>query len=1174
MLSILKMELSNDGRGLREPGNVISNRASKVLTTLDRSETSDTPIVSPDRIKVESSQIMLDAKLEEKFTQQTNSTILVQAQNDVIKNVVEAEKVSRLDESKNAAIDAFIQKAHDDSVCNNEDDSSHDDSSYFNDPTNLPEPKSDGRFSWSSNASGPKHIADQLTRSKNKESDASLSLSDDSDAEEIIHHSHPTVEFCQPDPIYSSLPQFSKAFSEGTSTATYLAKVQPRRQQTAPFQLSTGAMELYPQQITRMHSVSSLVSTSSQASTTTEASIRDELRHVAAERFSNQKYVPSGRLSPVLGEHPPSRNYDASLASPSTTNFGPSPPQIRQSNVDLTWDSREYRHPQPHLVTSEQTMSWFATENNIAYRSPTSLTSGNADSGRGGNTFSFPSKNFEHAASGGMDNNASPREQGSLSRNIDDQNSKGRIFASRALKETNSSGRYDKNNTSLTSEPGFKVYWQRWVMLMYMSVLNLLSDWTCYSVAPIAVLTEEAFGDINSEQLVTLFLVANAVASACEPMLLARLGLRRTVSFGALLLMIGSIIKSGGMPPIIQADIVKGTGGWRVYLGFFIVGLSQPLYQCTPALLSASWFPEAERTMATGVALNANQIGIGFAFIFGTLLVGTSDDISGYFSLLSILSTMTFLGTLFQFSDAPPTPPSETAKVVRGTLEVKLPTVSSFLEAMRNIGGNQFEEDVDEESDVKDNANVAAAIPKDNVRKEPGRMKLKPENATVHGLHIAAAPSPAAGSPVLAKDYNEIPDVPFSVQPQTNHSAFHDQDEHHGAGDQERTGPLSGPQYGHPFYIPPHSYHYTYPNPHFMEGPAIQPNPYRQYQGYHYAYPYVDPNLHQYSSYYHPPPQYHPHHPYNPGTFQGSVLYPEHIPYSYQHAHHPVLPHMRYYEEPAAVLPPNGPDEGAEPVLTITPHHLDINIRDDQVILSLRACLARPGFIHSLVAFVASGIVINTLSTFMDYLVRLNGAGREYTGIVGGSFQFVIMISSLVVGQLCDKSRAYYSITIAMLVLGAFGLAECGVSLDADRGNELRLALVIVAALVGPLQPVSTELGVEVVYPLSENTVLVIQQLFSNLLSAAFIPCFKAMRDIGTQDGSTILKPQFTFSFYLLIVLHAIATVVFATFNGRYLRYEHEQDRVEEEERRKAAKSAKTMKKSHDDERSENAPLL
>jgi hypothetical protein len=99
------------------------------------------------------------------------------------------------------------------------------------------------------------------------------------------------------------------------------------------------------------------------------------------------------------------------------------------------------------------------------------------------------------------------------------------------------------------------------------------SDWTCYSVAPIALLTREAFGSVHAERLVVVFLSANAVATACEPIILSRLGLRRTVLFGALLLMIGSVVKSGGMPPIIQAKLEKGHGEWRVYLGFFLVGL-------------------------------------------------------------------------------------------------------------------------------------------------------------------------------------------------------------------------------------------------------------------------------------------------------------------------------------------------------------------------------------------------------------------------------------------------------------------------------------------------------------------------------------------------------------------------------------------------------------------------
>jgi hypothetical protein len=102
--------------------------------------------------------------------------------------------------------------------------------------------------------------------------------------------------------------------------------------------------------------------------------------------------------------------------------------------------------------------------------------------------------------------------------------------------------------------------------------------------------------------------------------------------------------------------------------------------------------------------------------------------------------------------------------------------------------------------------------------------------------------------------------------------------------------------------------------------------------------------------------------------------------------------------------------------------------------------------------------------------------------------------------------------------------------------------------LVGPLQPISTELAVDVAFPLCSNTVLVIQQLVSNLFSAMFIPLFQALRNYGIDvDGSE--RPQYTFSFYLLIVIHGVATVFFATFNGKYRRLEHEQTSKKEKSR-------------------------
>jgi hypothetical protein len=81
-------------------------------------------------------------------------------------------------------------------------------------------------------------------------------------------------------------------------------------------------------------------------------------------------------------------------------------------------------------------------------------------------------------------------------------------------------------------------------------------------------------------------------------------------------------------------------------------------------------------------------------------------------------------------------------------------------------------------------------------------------------------------------------------------------------------------------------------------------------------------------------------------------------------------------------------------------------------------------------------------------------------------------------------------------------------------------------------------------------------QLSCNIFSALFIPLFKVVRDVGVSstasasatttddDGAALVlgtgRPPYTFSFYLLIVLSAISAVYFATFDGRYLRYEAE----------------------------------
>jgi len=699
----------------------------------------------------------------------------------------------------------------------------------------------------------------------------------------------------------------------------------------------------------------------------------------------------------------------------------------------------------------------------------------------------------------------------------------------------------------LPPDKSFQVYSSRWIMLAYMSMLNLLSDWTCFSIAPIALLTKEAFGEVDPEFLVTVFFTANAFASAMEPAILGRLGLRRTVLLGAMLLMVGSIVKSGGLSSVFMSAATmesieegleklleeeKADETWRLFVGFFFAGLSQPLYQCTPALLSASWFPENERTMATGVALNSNRLGIGCAFVFGTLLVATEKDIIPYFGLLSVIATITFLGVALQFDDAPPTPPSDSARVMRGDLVIKLP---KHLQFIGRLGRSKNEEDGQGDAEKAKKAATSPAPLDPSVEvtlADTNKVETDVQVAVVGARSPAPIDEPVEDNKQNASETSQQPSLPPAhAQAQANHPI-------------QSPGAPPMPPYPNPYamMLPPGFYPYQPIGP--VEDNKQNASETSQQPSLPLGAPPMPPYPNPYAMM--PTPGFYPYQPMeaHPGMHTSTTAPSYDHGYDQQgHYHNALLDEFDDYDayDHAAF----DTDEGAEPVMTQLDHQLDIDVRDDQVVQQFKACFRRQGFSHCIVGFCTSGVIINTLSAFMDYLVTLNGFGREYVGIVGGTFQVLIMCATLLFGGWTDHSRKYYFVILAMLVGSAFALSACNVALDMDSGRDLNFFLLFVAVLAGPAQPLSTELGVEAVYPLSENTVLVIQQLFCNLLSAAFIPLFKALKDVGTSRDESETQhmfevPQYTFSFYLLIILHVISTCYFATFNGSYLRYEAE----------------------------------
>ena len=94
-------------------------------------------------------------------------------------------------------------------------------------------------------------------------------------------------------------------------------------------------------------------------------------------------------------------------------------------------------------------------------------------------------------------------------------------------------------------------------------------------------------------------------------------------------------------------------------------------FQCTPPMLSATWFASDERATATAVALNFNQIGIATAFLVGGSMATTAPGLASYFGLITAFCLAVTVGTFIQFQNKPEVPPSssELEKLIEGEEE-------------------------------------------------------------------------------------------------------------------------------------------------------------------------------------------------------------------------------------------------------------------------------------------------------------------------------------------------------------------------------------------------------------------------------------------------------------------------------------------------------------------------
>lgn len=281
-----------------------------------------------------------------------------------------------------------------------------------------------------------------------------------------------------------------------------------------------------------------------------------------------------------------------------------------------------------------------------------------------------------------------------------------------------------------------QVYPQRWTQLAYLSLLALLSDWICFSVAASPDSFEHAYPGASAANLIDMFLFTNVASCFLVTDVVAKFGLEMSIKGAAGVMTLGCLLRSGvpdlswldklgfslgtgsahaadavgasgetlvqkmggeviGVLPNAVTDLVNPStltdasrsAGLEPYallvLGTVMVGFAQPYFQCTPPMLSATWFASNERATATATALNFNQIGIAMAFLVGGHMAKNEVGIHDYFGLITLLCAAVALGTFAQFQNKPPTPPSysEIEKMKRGERE------PPFLESVKKLFG-------------------------------------------------------------------------------------------------------------------------------------------------------------------------------------------------------------------------------------------------------------------------------------------------------------------------------------------------------------------------------------------------------------------------------------------------------------------------------------------------------
>ncbi|TFG27203.1 MAG: MFS transporter [Promethearchaeota archaeon] len=198
------------------------------------------------------------------------------------------------------------------------------------------------------------------------------------------------------------------------------------------------------------------------------------------------------------------------------------------------------------------------------------------------------------------------------------------------------------------SAQDLQIYKYRWIVLFLFFFTNVVSNilWTTYP--PITSLAMKFYGvdEFYIILISLIFLIVYIPITFLASWLIDKYDFKVGSGIGALLMGVFGFLR-------YMAD-----KNYSLALIFSIgIAIAQPFLLNTITKLSANWFPDKERTTATGISLIATSIGIALGMIITPILV-IGINFRSMLLIYGILALASSLLFLIFAKNKPPTPPS------------------------------------------------------------------------------------------------------------------------------------------------------------------------------------------------------------------------------------------------------------------------------------------------------------------------------------------------------------------------------------------------------------------------------------------------------------------------------------------------------------------------------------